>query len=42
MARVAIIYDHLTRPETTGVYCLRALAELAQLDVVIHIAPVVV
>jgi hypothetical protein len=29
MLSVAIIYDHLARPETTGVYCLRALAELA-------------
>jgi hypothetical protein len=29
---VAIIYDHLARPETTGVYCLRALAELARVE----------
>jgi hypothetical protein len=32
MARVAVIYDHLARPETTGVYCLRALAKLAQVE----------
>ena len=30
MLSVAIIYDHLTRPETTGIYCLRALAELCR------------
>jgi hypothetical protein len=29
---VAVIYDHLTRPENTGVYCQRALAELAQVE----------
>jgi GT2 family glycosyltransferase/tetratricopeptide (TPR) repeat protein/2-polyprenyl-3-methyl-5-hydroxy-6-metoxy-1,4-benzoquinol methylase len=32
MAKVAVIYDHLSRPETTGVYCLRALAEIAQVE----------
>jgi 2-polyprenyl-3-methyl-5-hydroxy-6-metoxy-1,4-benzoquinol methylase len=32
MSSVAIIYDHLARPETTGVYCLRALAELARVE----------
>jgi hypothetical protein len=32
MTKVAIIYDHLTRPETTGVYCLRALAGMAQVE----------
>lgn len=32
MASVALIYDHLTRPETTGVYCLRALAEVAEVE----------
>jgi hypothetical protein len=32
MLTVAIIYDHLTRPETTGAYCLRALAGMAQVE----------
>jgi GT2 family glycosyltransferase/SAM-dependent methyltransferase len=32
MTKVAIIYDHLTRPETTGCYCLRALAERAHVE----------
>ena len=32
MPTVAVIFDHLTRPETTGVYCLRALAELARVE----------
>jgi hypothetical protein len=32
MTTLAVIYEHLTRPETTGVYCLRALAELAQVE----------
>jgi O-antigen biosynthesis protein len=27
---VAVIFDGVTRPETTGVYCRRALAQLAQ------------
>ncbi|QDU09835.1 glycosyltransferase [Gimesia aquarii] len=27
--KIAIIFDHITRPETTGLYCLRALQELA-------------
>jgi hypothetical protein len=37
MARVAVVYDHLARPETTGVYCLRGLAELAQVELgVLH------
>jgi GT2 family glycosyltransferase/tetratricopeptide (TPR) repeat protein len=32
MTRIAVIFDHLLRSDTTGVYCLRALAELAQVD----------
>ena len=32
MLSVALIYDHLTRVETTGVYCLRALAEKAKVE----------
>ncbi len=30
--RVAIIYDDTARPETTGVYCRRALGELADVE----------
>jgi hypothetical protein len=32
MARVAVIFDHLLRSDTTGVYCLRALADMAQVE----------
>ena len=32
MPTVAVIFDHLARPETTGVYCLRAFAELARVE----------
>jgi GT2 family glycosyltransferase/2-polyprenyl-3-methyl-5-hydroxy-6-metoxy-1,4-benzoquinol methylase len=32
MPSVAIIFDHLTRPETTGFYCLRAMAERARVQ----------
>ena len=32
MSGVAIIYDHLSRPETTGGYCLRALAEIVRVE----------
>jgi GT2 family glycosyltransferase/tetratricopeptide (TPR) repeat protein/2-polyprenyl-3-methyl-5-hydroxy-6-metoxy-1,4-benzoquinol methylase len=30
--RVALIFDNTTRPETTGVYCLRALEELVEVQ----------
>jgi hypothetical protein len=30
MERIAIIFDNSLRPETTGIYCRRALGELAQ------------
>jgi len=30
--RVALIYDNTLRPETTGVYCLRALQELVEVE----------
>jgi GT2 family glycosyltransferase/tetratricopeptide (TPR) repeat protein/2-polyprenyl-3-methyl-5-hydroxy-6-metoxy-1,4-benzoquinol methylase/glycosyltransferase involved in cell wall biosynthesis len=30
--RVAVLFDNQARPDTTGGYCLRALAELAQLE----------
>ncbi|HLJ09591.1 MAG TPA: glycosyltransferase, partial [Planctomycetaceae bacterium] len=30
--RVALIFDNLFRPETTGVYCLRALRELVHVE----------
>jgi GT2 family glycosyltransferase/tetratricopeptide (TPR) repeat protein/2-polyprenyl-3-methyl-5-hydroxy-6-metoxy-1,4-benzoquinol methylase len=32
MARVAVMFDHLLRSDTTGVYCLRALADMAQVE----------
>jgi len=35
-AEIALIYDDLQRPDTTGGYCLRALAGLAQ---VTHLRP---
>jgi hypothetical protein len=35
--RVALIYDNRSRPETTGTYCLRALAELVEVE---HVLPV--
>ena len=34
--RVALIYDDTSRPETTGTYCLRALAKLVQVE---HVSP---
>jgi 2-polyprenyl-3-methyl-5-hydroxy-6-metoxy-1,4-benzoquinol methylase len=34
--RVALIYDDTSRPETTGTYCRRALAELVEVE---HIRP---
>ncbi len=30
--RVALIFDNTLRPETTGIYCLRALQELVQVE----------
>ncbi len=30
--RVALIYDDRARPETTGVYCLRALGRLVEVE----------
>lgn len=30
--RVAVIFDHLRRPDTTGYYCLRGLADLARVS----------
>jgi GT2 family glycosyltransferase/tetratricopeptide (TPR) repeat protein/2-polyprenyl-3-methyl-5-hydroxy-6-metoxy-1,4-benzoquinol methylase len=30
--RVAVVYDDTARPETTGVYCLRALRQLAEAE----------
>jgi 2-polyprenyl-3-methyl-5-hydroxy-6-metoxy-1,4-benzoquinol methylase len=30
--RVALVFDDTSRPETTGVYCRRALAELAEVE----------
>ena len=30
--RVAIIFDNIQRPETTGGYCLRALGGLAEVQ----------
>lgn len=32
LKRVALIFDNLARPETTGVYCRRALGELVEVD----------
>ncbi|MFO0915198.1 MAG: glycosyltransferase [Pirellulales bacterium] len=32
MLRVAVIFDHLTRPETTGLYCFRALSRLCEVE----------
>ena len=29
MMRVGVVFDNTVRPETTGVYCYRALGELA-------------
>lgn len=34
--RVAVVFDNQTRPETTGIYCLRALSELTR---AIHVTP---
>lgn len=36
MKTVAIVFDHLARPETTGLYCLRALADLVKVE---HLHP---
>lgn len=30
--RIALIFDHKVRPDTTGVYCRRALGELAEVE----------
>jgi GT2 family glycosyltransferase/SAM-dependent methyltransferase/tetratricopeptide (TPR) repeat protein len=30
--RIALIFDNIARPDTTGVYCLRALRELVQIE----------
>ena len=30
--RVALIFDSVQRPETTGVYCLRALKRLVEVE----------
>ncbi|MFO0899231.1 MAG: glycosyltransferase [Pirellulales bacterium] len=32
LQRIALIYDHRTRPETTGSYCLRALTEMLEVE----------
>jgi len=32
LRRVAIIFDHKARPETTGVYCRRALGQLVEVE----------
>ncbi len=34
--RIAIVFDNLIRPDTTGIYCLRALRDLAS---VVHFLP---
>ncbi len=42
MMRVGVVFDNTVRPETTGVYCYRALGELAsagQISVVEHLLP---
>jgi GT2 family glycosyltransferase/2-polyprenyl-3-methyl-5-hydroxy-6-metoxy-1,4-benzoquinol methylase len=36
LQRVAAVFDRETRPETTGVYCLKALESLCQVE---HLAP---
>ncbi len=36
LKRVAIVFDNTRRPETTGVYCRRALAELVGVE---HLLP---
>ena len=32
LRRVAIIFDDKTRPETTGVYCRRALGQMVEFE----------
>ena len=32
MQRIALIYDHLSRADTTGIYCLRAMQRLALVE----------
>lgn len=32
LQRLALIFDHRTRPETTGVYCLRALSNILEVE----------
>ena len=42
MRRIAVIFDNTQRPETTGIYCRRALGELVgsgQIDCVEHFLP---